>query len=184
MAEEAPESGGTPEGSPPPTEPESGAGAPEGGTPPDADPASEIAKWKALARKHEARARAGAAAEKRLADLEDASKSELEKAQETARTQTERADRAELRALRAEVAARKGLTTGQAKRLQGVTEEELETDADELLAAFKPQDPPRNGSGPADRAPVPRLRPGAVPDAGPVETDPRKLAESIPRSSF
>lgn len=41
--------------------------------------------------------------------------------------------KAELRADRVEIAAEKGLTPKQAKRLQGATREELETDADELL---------------------------------------------------
>ena len=40
----------------------------------------------------------------------------------------------EMRALRAEVANAKGLTPTQAKRLVGSTREELEADADELLA--------------------------------------------------
>jgi hypothetical protein len=40
----------------------------------------------------------------------------------------------EARALRAEIANAKGLTPGQAKRLVGSTREELEADADELLA--------------------------------------------------
>ena len=43
-----------------------------------------------------------------------------------------------LRAMRAEVAAEKGLTAAQARRLQGDTMEALQADADELLAAFKP----------------------------------------------
>ena len=44
------------------------------------------------------------------------------------------ARQAEERALRAEVANAKGLTANQAKRLQGSTRDELEADADELLA--------------------------------------------------
>jgi len=165
----------------PPDEPE-----PQPDPEPTAPDGDEVAKWKALARKHEARAKAGAAAEKRLAELEDANKSELQRAAESARSWQERAEAAELRAMRAEVAARKGLTAAQAKRLQGSTEEELEADADELLSAFQAE-PPTNGTAglpPADRRPEPRLRPGAVPDAGPTETDPAKLAAAISRRSF
>ena len=44
------------------------------------------------------------------------------------------ANAAEQRALRAEIANAKGLTPTQAKRLVGETREELEADADELLA--------------------------------------------------
>lgn len=65
-------------------------------------------------------------------DKADADKSETEK-----RTAAEkRADAAELRALRLEVAAEKGLTAAQAKRLVGATREELEADADEVLQLF------------------------------------------------
>lgn len=46
----------------------------------------------------------------------------------------QRAKESEARALRAEVANAKGLTPTQAKRLVGGTREELEADADELLA--------------------------------------------------
>jgi hypothetical protein len=45
-------------------------------------------------------------------------------------------EQAQLRALRLEVAAAKGLTPKQAARLQGSTREELEADADDLLATF------------------------------------------------
>lgn len=65
----------------------------------------------------------------------------------------------EARALRAEVANAKGLTATQAKRLVGETREELEADADELLADIgaqkkqgnhvpregKPSTPPKDG---------------------------------------
>lgn len=47
-----------------------------------------------------------------------------------------KAAEAESRALRAEVAQAKGLTAAQARRLQGSTREELEADADDLLASF------------------------------------------------
>lgn len=51
-----------------------------------------------------------------------------------------------LRAMRAEVAASRGLTPAQARRLQGETIEALESDADELIAAFKPA-APADGAG-------------------------------------
>lgn len=141
------------------------------------DLAAQVEKWRALARKHEARAKKGLQAEQRLAELENASKTELERAQEAARTWQQRAESAELQVLRLTVAARKGLTAGQAKRLQGTTEEELEQDADELLAMVQDSAPTT-----PDRAPRPRLRPG-VP-LGPPETDPAKLAERVPRTNF
>jgi hypothetical protein len=64
---------------------------------------------------------------------------------------------AEQRALRAEIANAKGLTSTQAKRLVGETREELEADADELLAdigAAKKQGNhvPREGNNPSSSA--------------------------------
>lgn len=60
----------------------------------------------------------------------------------------------ESRALRAEVANAKGLTPSQAKRLVGSTREELEADADELIADIGAQKKknnvsPREGNNPA-----------------------------------
>jgi hypothetical protein len=59
----------------------------------------------------------------------------------------------ETRALRAEVANAKGLTSSQAKRLVGSTKEELEADADELLKDIGAQKKtgnhvPREGNNP------------------------------------
>ncbi len=62
------------------------------------------------------------------------------------------------------------------------TAEELEADADELLATFAAPE------GEPDRdfphRPRERLRPGARTEAMPDETEPAKLAEAIPRSAF
>lgn len=65
----------------------------------------------------------------------------------------QQAKEAEARAMRAEVANAKGLTPTQAKRLVGSTREELETDADELLADIGAQTKqgnhvPREGKNP------------------------------------
>jgi len=157
---------------------------PEGDGP---DLAAEVEKWKALARKHEARSKEGQAAVDELAKLKDRDKTELQKAIDRVAElekdlAQERTDR-----MREAVGRRKSLSDAQVRRLQGTTEEELETDADELMAAFKPPDPPdnddpsRHGNGSRQGTPTPRLRPGAVPDAQPDETDPAKLAALIPR---
>lgn len=145
---------------------------------------AEATQWRQRAQRYKRQLDEARPALQRLTELENASKSELERANEAARTALARAEQAELRALRMEVAARKGLTDAQARRLQGSTEEELEADADELRAAFAPKEPPppEESLPLADRRPTPRLRPGAVPEAGPVETDPRKLAAQIKRS--
>ena len=109
---------------------------------------------------------------------EDATKSDQQKLEERAITAERSAAAAATEAARLRVALKKGLTETQAKRLVGETEEELEADADELLASFHApdddgQDPPRR--------PRERLRPGAVPSSEPEEDDPRKLAAMVPR---
>lgn len=73
---------------------------------------------------------------KRAQELEEASKTEAERLNDRLTAAEQRAQEAELRALRLEVASAKGLTPTQAKRLVGATKEELEADADDLLASF------------------------------------------------
>lgn len=114
--------------------------------------------WKAQARKAEdlvKRKTAGASAEevralkekaRRLDELEEASKSELEKAQARAEAAEKALAEASVTALRATVAADKGVP---ASLLSGSTQEELEAAADALLA-FKgvtPKAPPADGQG-------------------------------------
>lgn len=98
--------------------------------------------------------------------LEDSKKTEAEKLTEKFTAAEKRATVAEAKLLRLEVATAKGLTPAQAKRLHGTTKEELETDADELLASF-------GGAGTADpsgakkttgKKPVESLRPGGMPN--------------------
>ena len=75
----------------------------------------------------------------------------------------QRAATAEARAMRLEVAHDKGLTSAQANRLVGTTKEELEADADELLAQFSPKETQDDDD--ERRRPRERLRSGAAPDA-------------------
>jgi hypothetical protein len=155
----------------------------------------EAEKWKALARKHEDAAKSLKPLADKAKELEDASKSDLERISAEAQTHQSRAAQAEAELMRLRVAMRKGLTETQAKRLVGSSEDELEEDADDLLASFKPPTPePKDDEQEAEperdpnprRRPQERLRPGAVPDADvePVETDPRKLAAAIRRDVF
>ncbi len=131
-------------GSEPPPEPPANppAPAPIADPPKPGEEALGDAGKKALAEERAAKK----AAEKELADLraklkeiEDKDKSESEKLAEKAAAAEKTASEATLRALRLEVAAEKGLTPAQAKRLVGATKEELEADADELLASFPAQ---------------------------------------------
>lgn len=87
-------------------------------------------------------------ARERLAELEAAQLSETEKLrkqlEDMQRAVAERdqaAREAELSALRLEVGQVKGLTPTLAKRLAGATREELEADADAVLAELKPARP-------------------------------------------
>lgn len=107
------------------------------------DPAAEVEKWKSLARKHESAAKANSAAAKRLAELEDANKSELEKLADQLKQAQSSGTSHEMAALRLDVALEKapdGMSPAKirslAKRLSGSTREELENDADELFAEF------------------------------------------------
>ena len=110
-------------------------------------------------------------------EVEEQNKTESQKLTDTNRALEERTKKAELEACRMRVALRKNLTETQVKRLLGTTEEELEADADELLAAFKSED--TTPAAPGGR-PKERLRPGAVSDAEP-DPDPEKVVAQIPR---
>ena len=149
---------------------------------PDKDWQAEATKWKALARKHEKAAKDNADAARRLAEIEASGKTEQERLAEARRTADERAVTAERESARLRVALKKGLTEAQVRRLVGDTEEELEADADELLATFAT--PESESDRDLPHRPRERLRPGARPEATPDETDPAKLAEAIPRAAF
>lgn len=145
------------------------------------DSAKEAAKWKALARKHEKEALAGREAQKKLKEMEDADKTELQKLQEKTAASEAAAANATLELTRIRVAIRKGLTESQAKRLQGTTEEELEADAEEFLKDLKPSEESGNHSN-LRRTPQERLRSGNRPSDEPEgENDPRKLAAQVSR---
>jgi cell division septum initiation protein DivIVA len=81
--------------------------------------------------------------------------------------------------LREEVAETKGLTTAQASRLVGATREELEADADDLLATFGVQ--ADEDLDPAKLAARIRRRPWATADPGSSSEDPAALAARVPR---
>jgi hypothetical protein len=147
------------------------------------DPVAEAEKWKGLARKHEAQAKANADAAQRLAEIEEAGKTEAQRLADQASQAESRATQAESTALRLEVAldnAPEGMPVAQvrklAKRLAGRSREELEADAAELFADFAPD----TTASPPGR-PQERLRPGAVPSADPDEGDVTKLAAQVPR---
>ena len=141
----------------------------------------QLAKWKAMARKHEGQARANAKAAERLAQLEDANKTELERAKERAEKAEAAAKTADARAMRLEVAQAKGLSLSLATRLQGATREELEADADDLLKEMQPTGNGGSGGTPGHGRPRETLRSGTSPRTEPEDNDPTKLAALIPR---
>jgi type IV secretory pathway TrbL component len=113
----------------------------------------DVEYWKQRARQHEDRAKANADAAKKLAELESANKTEIQRAQDEAAAAKEAAIKSELRAVRAEVAQAAGLTVSQARRLVGETKDELEADAKELVkdlgAGKKPADLKQGARGPS-----------------------------------
>lgn len=120
----------------PPTPPAPTPPTPPTPAPPAQDPPKHEVDWKAEARKHEQRAKDNAQKAKDYDALVESQKTEAQRLQDRA-DQAERdlaASRVE--ALRLRVAAEKGLTPKQAARLQGTTEDELNADADDLLAEF------------------------------------------------
>jgi hypothetical protein len=115
--------------------------------------------------------------ETRLREIEDAQKSDSEKLADRLTDAETRAAQAESELMRVQVAAAKGLTAAQAKRLVGSTVEELEADADEIVAAFaSPSDEPPS----APKRRPSELVPGAVSGAEP-EPDYDAIADRVRR---
>jgi hypothetical protein len=131
---------------------------------------SEAASYRKKAKELEPfKAAADEAAQAELTELERV-RNELETIKQQAAAQ-------ELEALRLRVAAEKGLTPAQARRLAGTTEEELSADADDLVSTFKTssEQPPLGGR------PAESLRGGSDPTEPAAEMDPAKLAARIGR---
>lgn len=158
-----------PDPQPEPKEPDTG----------DKDPSAEVEKWKALARKHEANSKANADAARRLAELEESSKTDAEKAVAAARKEGEQAARSASapKLVRAEFkAAAAGRLTKE--QLDGfledldlnkyltedgeVDEERVAKKVDLLAPPADPQRPPSFNGGP--RAPEPK-RAGSLGEA-------------------
>ena len=124
---------------------------------PVVEPEPKEIDWKAEARKHEQRAKDNLAkakenesAAQRLAEIEDANKTELEKVAARAEAAEKRAAELETRSVRAEVAAAKGVP---ANLLSGSTQAELEASADALIAfrgeqSSNPLHVPKEGTSP------------------------------------
>lgn len=115
------------------TPPETPAQEPQGN--PTPEPESAETDWKAEARKWEQRAKENKTAAERLAEIEEANKSEVEKAAERAKAAEERASKAESEALRFRIANEYKLSQEDAMALEHVASEEgMRTVADRLRA--------------------------------------------------
>jgi len=126
--------GTTPEGTPPvpPTTP---ATTTPPAPPPDTggdDQGDEIAKWKAMARKHEAAAKTNADAARRLALIEDAAKTKEERLAAQLKESSDRLANYELRDLRTTAAEAAGLPVKWATRMSATTESEAKAEAKAL----------------------------------------------------
>lgn len=86
-------------------------------------------------------------AQAKLKEIEDAGKSETDKLREEANTAKREAAEATQKLLRAEVGAAKELPRDLWSRLQGDTQEDMEADADRLLAVIKPGKPSGDAGG-------------------------------------
>lgn len=116
----------------------------------DAEPktfdADYVAKLRHEAAKYRTEAKANADAAKRLAEIEEAQKTEAQKLADRLAEAERKAQAAELKALRSDIAQAKGVPAG---LLTGSTEEELNASADMLLA-FRGEAPKTPAAPPAD----------------------------------
>ncbi|WP_405373409.1 MULTISPECIES: hypothetical protein [unclassified Microbacterium] len=142
---------------------EPGADAPQETAPQETDWKAEARKWETRAKENLTAAKANEAAAQRLAEFEESQKTEAQKLQDRLAAAEQRAAEVELRALRAEVAADKGIP---AALLSGSTKEELEASATALIE-FK-------GITPTDDVPAPRTyivpEEGGLPNLGATTT--------------
>jgi len=138
----------------------------------------ESTDWKAKAREWEKRAKQNMA---RISELEPkatqfealqaASQTDLERAQAQAEALQQELASTQRQALIASVALDKGLPANLARRLQGETREDLEADAEELLAQF--------GTTSTTRAPAPDRSQGSSANGGAGATPTQAFADLI-----
>lgn len=108
------------------------------------DLVAEVEKWKVMSRKHEAAAKKGSVAAAKLAEIEQANLTALEKEQQARKAAEDRANTLELQHLQTSVASAKKLPSYMAGRLKGTTQAELEADADAILKEINAGKTPAN----------------------------------------
>jgi hypothetical protein len=145
---------------------------------------AEAERWKSFARKNEKQFKTTA---DKLKSYEDKDKTELERLTERATAAEKRAETASFQANAMRIAmdsAPEHATLAQvkavARRIRGDDDDALETDAKELFEMLAPE--PKKSATPGK--PREKLRGGSEPDEEVEETDGRKLAAKIPRSTI
>lgn len=130
------------------------AAAPQDGAVPESDDnerqtfdAEYVKKLRAESAKHRTEAKANAEAARRLAELEEAQKTEQQKLAERAEAAASRTAELERQNLHLRTALEKGLPLELVDRLRGDTPEEVAADADTLLALVTPADREPNSPG-------------------------------------
>lgn len=151
----------------------------------DKDWAAEAAKWKALARKHEQTAKTNQTAAQRLAEIEDAQKTEQQRLADRLAAAEQERDDARRSHARLMAAATHNIPADLIDRIGGNTDEEIEESAQALVAALDAEVERRVATriaslpapaepapaGPAATRPVESLTPGGKPASEPP-TDP------------
>lgn len=111
----------------------------------------------------------------KVKEYEDRDKTDQERASEKLSDLEKNLTTAQADAVRFEIALEKGLTKSQARRLVGTTRDDLEADAEELVADLGLD---VEGGTPPTRRPKERLKPGASNTDDP-DPDPDEIANKI-----
>jgi Domain of unknown function (DUF4355) len=149
---------------------------------------AEAKKWKDFARKHEAKVKELSPAARKLAEIEDANKSEVQRATDRAAEAERRAAEAEGRYHRTLAAAQYGLPPELIDLVGGTSEDEITASAEQIASVINTRVEEQvatrlaaitaaNGNGTPQQAParpqhpVESLRPGALPAAQAAASD-------------
>ena len=149
--------------------------APQGAPEPEAPEKNQEPQetdWKAEARKWESRAKENSQAAARLAEIEDANKTEVQRATEAQEAAERRAADAEARALRRDVALEHSLTKDDAALLDAINDEDAMRALATRLAA-------NSGHRPGNPAPLE----GGTPKHSPVDEERRAFARGLVEGS-
>ncbi|MFI6496905.1 hypothetical protein [Nonomuraea typhae] len=134
------------------------------------DPAADVAKWKALARKHETAAKTNAEAARRLAEYEDAQKTEQQRLQDRAQSAEKQLAALQAQNARLMAATVHGIPAELIDLLGDGAEEQINERAELLAAKLAAAAPPAAPASAPSTRPVESLKPGGAPAGG--EQDP------------